>query len=403
LELTGKTFEDLHLIKAVQKAVSSEQYRTPTPIQIEAIPHVLNGRDVLGVAQTGTGKTAAFALPILHQLGKNRKPQLPKVARVLVLSPTRELAAQTAVRFESYGQNMNIRLATVYGGVGQGAQVKILRKGVHILIATPGRLIDLIDQGHVELNRLSVFVVDEADRMLDMGFLPDLKRIVSELPDKRQSLFFSATMPAEARELADKMLYKPARIDVTPYNPGASTIETITQRVMFIEDSKRKALLTHLLKNRKTERVLVFVRTKHSARKLAKRLVEREFTADSIHGDRPQRVRNKTMQAFRKGTIKVLVATDVAARGIDVEGVSHVINFDMPSDPELYVHRIGRTGRAGAEGNAITFCIDEDLEMLRTIEADIQLEIECDPNHPYHVPALLLEKQFPTVVTSEAE
>jgi ATP-dependent RNA helicase RhlE len=391
--LSEKSFEDLKLIKAVQKAITAEQYRTPTPIQVEAIPNVLNGRDVLGIAQTGTGKTAAFALPILHQLGKDRKPHLPRVARVLVLSPTRELAAQTGERFETYGRNMNIRLAIVYGGVGQNAQVKLLKKGVHILIATPGRLIDLMQQGHVELDRLKVFVLDEADRMLDMGFLPDLKRIVSKLPDNRQSLFFSATMPAAARELADKMLHKPVRIDVTPYTPGASTIETIAQRVMFLEDAKKKALLTHFLKNRKTERVLVFVRTKHGARKLAKRLLDREFTADSIHGDRPQSVRNKTMKAFRKGTIKVLVATDVAARGIDVEGISHVINYDMPNDPESYVHRIGRTGRAGAEGTAVTFCVVEDLEMLCKIEADLDQEIECDINHPYHVPSLILEKQ----------
>ena len=387
------TFEDLKLIKAVHKAVKAENYHKPTPIQIGAIPSILDGRDVMGIAQTGTGKTAAFALPILHQLGINRKSSLPNVARVLVLSPTRELAAQTAERFATYGQNMNLKIAVVYGGIGQAGQVRALKKGVHILIATPGRLIDLINQGHVELDRLNVFVLDEADRMLDMGFLPDLKRIIAELPKRRQSLFFSATMPTEAKELADSLLYKPVLVDVTPNYNAASTLDTVEQRVMYLELEKKTALLTHLLKNRKSERVLVFVRTKHSARKVAKVLVEREFAADAIHSDRSQAARTKTMKAFRKGTVKVLIATDVAARGIDVDGISHVINYDMPTVPELYVHRIGRTARAGATGTAISFCVVHDIPSLKAIEQTIQREIECDPNHPYHVPNLAVQKQ----------
>ena len=381
-------FSDFKLSKALLNAVASEQYRTPTPIQAAAIPRILDGRDLLGVAQTGTGKTAAFALPILHEFGKNRRSQTPRTPRVLVLAPTRELVNQIAYSFESYGQRMNLRVTAVYGGVGQNSQVKALKRGVHVLVATPGRLVDLLGQGHVELDGLQVFVLDEADRMLDMGFLPEVRQIIARLPDRRQSLFFSATMPAEIQELADTLLHKPVRVDVTPAGSNAAILETIDQSVLFVEFIKKHKLLCHLLRNHIGDRVLVFTRTKHGARRLANSLKEDGFTADAIHGDRPQATRTKVFKAFRVGAIRILIATDVAARGIDVDRISHVVNYDLPANPDTYVHRVGRTGRAGARGSAISFCTPEDVDKLRTIEAAIQQTIEVDPHHPFHIPQL---------------
>lgn len=381
-------FSDFKLSKALLNAVASEQYRTPTPIQAAAIPRILDGRDLLGVAQTGTGKTAAFALPILHEFGKNRRSQTPRTPRVLVLAPTRELVNQIAYSFESYGQRMNLRVTAVYGGVGQNSQVKALKRGVHVLVATPGRLVDLLGQGHVELDGLQVFVLDEADRMLDMGFLPEVRQIIARLPDRRQSLFFSATMPTEIQELADTLLHKPVRVDVTPAGSNAAILETIDQSVLFVEFIKKHKLLCHLLRNHIGDRVLVFTRTKHGARRLANSLKEDGFTADAIHGDRPQATRTKVFKAFRVGAIRILIATDVAARGIDVDRISHVVNYDLPANPDTYVHRVGRTGRAGARGSAISFCTPEDVDKLRTIEAAIQQTIEVDPHHPFHIPQL---------------
>ena len=386
--MTETEFDIFKLLKPIRKAIAAEQYRTPTPIQAQAIPKIMVGRDVVGVAQTGTGKTAAFALPILHSLGKKRQRQVPSAPRVLVLAPTRELAAQISEQFETYGKHMNIRLTTVYGGVSQQPQVRALKKGVQILVATPGRLLDLLEQEQVDLDRLEVFVLDEADRMLDMGFLPDLRKIIPHLPDRRQSLFFSATMPGEIQELVESLLHKPVRIDVTPADAISSTIETIDQRVMFVEFRKKPALVTHILKRRETGSVLVFTRTKHGARRLSKLLKEREINADALHGDRTQNARTRILKEFRKGNITVLVATDVAARGIDVNRITHVINYDLPNEPDVYVHRIGRTGRAGVEGMALSFCQHEDLDNLRAIEQVTQRKLEVDANHPYHVPGL---------------
>jgi ATP-dependent RNA helicase RhlE len=390
--LTEKEFEDFHFIKPLQKAIAREQYRTPTPIQSAAIPRILQGRDILGVAQTGTGKTAAFALPILHNLAKDRRPAKAKSCRVLVLSPTRELALQIAERFGAYGRDLNQRQMTVYGGVSEKPQIKAMRSGVHVLVATPGRLLDLMNQGHIELSALDVFVLDEADRMLDMGFLPDIKKIIRKLPDKRQSLFFSATMPEKIVDLSNGLLYKPVKIDVTPPDSGAAIIGTIKHRVLFVEHEKKRQLLAHLLKQQAGGSVLVFNRTKHGANRLAKILKKQGFSADSIHGDRTQNARTRILKEFKSRKIGILVATDVAARGIDVDGISHVINFDLPNEPDNYIHRIGRTGRAGAKGIALSFCTEETLPLLRAIEKKIEQKIEADENHPWHIPGLADKK-----------
>ncbi|MDA0810303.1 MAG: DEAD/DEAH box helicase [Planctomycetota bacterium] len=383
--MTKKSFSDFGLVKPLVKAAAAEQYHTATPIQEAAIPKIMMGRDILGVAQTGTGKTAAFAFPILHRISKEKRPMNSKTPRVLVLSPTRELATQISERFMAYGKKMNLSLITVFGGVNQNPQVRALRKGVHVLVATPGRLIDLLNQGHVELDRLEFFVLDEADRMLDMGFL---KRIVKVLPPKRQSLFFSATMPPEAVELADELLHKPVRIDVTPDKPGISTSDLVEQKVMHVEYQKKISLLSHILIRRPVGRVLVFTRTKHGADRVAKDLKKRDIPAEAIHGDKSQNARTRILKEFKKGTILVLIATDLASRGIDVDGISHVINYDMPQDCDGYVHRIGRTGRAGQKGIAFTFCMAEDIDQLRAIEQHIQRKLEVDSEHPYHVPGL---------------
>lgn len=386
--MTEKTFADFHLVKPLLKAAAAERYYTPTPIQEAAIPKIMMGRDVLGVAQTGTGKTAAFALPILHRISKEKRSLSARTPRVLVLSPTRELATQISERFRAYGKKINLQQVTVFGGVNQNPQVKALRKGVHLLVATPGRLIDLINQGHVELDRLDFFVLDEADRMLDMGFLPDLKRIVAKLPDKRQSLFFSATMPAEAVELADTLLRKPVRIDVTPDDRGTSTSDLVDQRIMLVEYQKKISLLSHILIRRPVGRVLVFTRTKHGADRVAKDLKKRDIPTEAIHGNRTQNARTRILKDFKAGKTLVLIATDLAARGIDVDGITHVINYDMPGESDAYVHRIGRTGRAGQEGIALTFCMAEDIDQWREIEQHIQQKIEVDSDHPYHIPGL---------------
>ncbi len=378
------SFSDMPLAEPIQRALASEQYTIPTPIQAQAIPHLLAGRDLLGCAQTGTGKTAAFALPILQRLADDRRRATARTPRVLVLSPTRELAAQIAESFATYGRHVQFRMTTVYGGVGQGPQVRALTQGVHVLVATPGRLLDLMNQGYIKLDGIDVFVLDEADRMFDMGFLPDIKRIVAQLPPKRQSLFFSATMPDKIADLANTLLTDPIRVDITPQS---TTVERIEQKVLFVKQSDKLALLMDVLDKSDFDRCLVFTRTKHGADRVAEKLSQQGIAADAIHGNKSQNARQRILQQFRHGKVRVLVATDLAARGIDVDGVSHVINFDIPHEPECYVHRIGRTGRAGASGIALAFCDHEERGSWRDIERLVRKTIDVHADHPWHVAA----------------
>ncbi len=380
--MTPTTFEELQLIAPLQKALTGLGYTIPTPIQAQAIPPLLAGRDLLGCAQTGTGKTAAFALPLLQRMAADRSPLAPRSARVLVLTPTRELAVQVADSFRSYGRHLALRLAVVYGGVGQVPQVRACARGVDVLVATPGRLLDLMNQGMVRLDRLTTLVLDEADRMLDMGFLPDIKRVLAAAPARRHTLLFSATMPADIARLADTLLTDPVKVKVTP---EATPVELIAQKVLFVAQGDKRALLGEMLKDDQTQRVLVFTRTKHGANRVAKQLVQMKVSADAIHGDKSQNARQAALDKFRSGGTRVLVATDLAARGIDVEGVTHVINYDLPMDPESYVHRIGRTGRAGAAGIAISFCDATERTCLRAIERLIRQSVPVEKNHPYHV------------------
>ena len=371
-----KTFRELDLIPPVQRALVDEKYETPTPIQAQTIPPALDCRDILGCAQTGTGKTAAFALPILDQLGRSKRKASPNQPLALVLAPTRELAIQIGESFSTYGKHLPLRHALVYGGVSQQSQVRALRRGAHILVATPGRLIDLMNQGHIKLNQLEVFVLDEADRMLDMGFLPDLKRIINKLPEKRQSLFFSATLSPNITQLAQHLLRDPVSVNVTP---ESRSVDTIEQQVVFIERSGKKPLLQELLATAGVERALVFTKTKRTANNLAEQLVKNGFKATAIHGNKSQNARQRALEAFRRKKVQILVATDVAARGIDIDGITHVINFDLPMEPENYVHRIGRTGRAGAEGIALSFCCAGERRELRDIEKLIGQKIPVAP------------------------
>jgi ATP-dependent RNA helicase RhlE len=359
----------------VLRAVDAAGYIQPTPIQVAAIPHLLEGRDLLGCAQTGTGKTAAFALPILHRLAAANQSATPRAPRVLVLSPTRELAAQIGESFRTYGRYLPVRQTVIYGGVGQHAQVQAIAKGVHILVATPGRLQDLMNQRHVRLDRLEVFVLDEADRMLDMGFLPDIRRITAALPKKRQSLFFSATMPPSIAELAESLLSDPVRVAVTPVS---SPVDRIEQRVLHVAHDGKRMLLNQLLENDDLHRVLVFTRTKRRAEFVSRQLRSEGIRADAIHSDKSQTARNHALHGFRTGRTRVLVATDIAARGLDVDDVSHVINYDLPHEPESYVHRIGRTGRAGASGVAYSFCSPPERGALLEIESLLGAKIPAD-------------------------
>ena len=358
-------FKSMDLFAPLQRALAEQNYKQPTPIQSQTIPAAIDGADVLGCAQTGTGKTAAFALPILDYLGHEKPNAKPNHPAVLVLAPTRELAIQIGESFRTYGKHMKFRQALVYGGVGQGQQVKELRRGVHVLIATPGRLQDLMDQTHVSLAKIEIFVLDEADRMLDMGFLPALKKIIAKVPKKRQSLFFSATMPPKIRDLAARLLFNPVTITVAAKTP---TVERIQQSVRYAKRGNKLASLIEILSGKDVERTIVFTRTKHGANGLAKKLDRAGIAAAAIHGNKTQNARQRALEAFRQNKVTVLVATDVAARGIDIDGITHVINFDVPVDPESYVHRIGRTGRAGSDGIAITFCTRDELDDLRVIE-----------------------------------
>jgi ATP-dependent RNA helicase RhlE len=363
--LSQSFFDQLNLAAPIRRALAEEGYEAPTPVQAAAIPPALEGRDVLGCAQTGTGKTAAFALPILNRLGESRRDATPNAPLALVLAPTRELAAQIGESFAAYGRHLRLRCAVIFGGVGQAKQVRELDRGVHVLVATPGRLLDLKNQGHVRLDRLETFVLDEADRMLDMGFLPDLKRIIAALPAKRQSLFFSATLPPQIVELSKRLLSDPVRIDITP---KTRSVERIDQRVVFVEKARKKDLLAKVLRSPDVVRAVVFTRTKRGADVVAKRLTASGIDAAAIHGNKSQNNRQRTLAQFRGEKLRVLVATDLAARGIDVDGVTHVVNYEIPDEPESYVHRIGRTGRAGASGVALTLCDPAERPGLRAIE-----------------------------------
>ncbi len=363
--MTTPTFAELGLAEPLQRALGAENYLNPTPIQAKAIPLVLAGRDLLGIAQTGTGKTAAFALPILHRLAAERAHAGPRRTRALVLAPTRELALQIGEGFRSYGRHLGLRHAVIFGGVGHRAQIEAMARGVDVLVATPGRLLDLMGQNFLRLDRVSVLVLDEADRMLDMGFIRDVRRIAAELPKQRQSLLFSATMPADVAALARELLNAPERVEVAP---AATPIERIEQRVYHVEAQRKRALLTGLLADPSLGRVIVFTRTKHGADRVAEHLARAGIEADAIHGNKSQNARQRTLANFHAGDLRVLVATDIAARGIDVADVTHVINFELPHEPESYVHRIGRTARAGASGVAIAFCDPAERENLRAIE-----------------------------------
>ena len=374
------TFEQLHIIPPILEALNQEGYITPTPIQEKAIPIILAGSDLLGCAQTGTGKTAAFSIPIIQNLHEKGFTHGRRQIKALVLTPTRELAIQIDKSFESYGHLTNLRHTVIFGGVSQQPQTNALRQGIDVLIATPGRLLDLINQKLVDLRNLEYFVLDEADRMLDMGFIHDIKRILPLLPKQRQTLFFSATMPPEIASLADSILHKPEKVAITP---PSSTVDMIEQSLYFVEKSDKKPLLIELLKNKEITSALVFSRTKHGADKIARFLVQAGVSADAIHGEKSQNARQRALSNFKEHKIKVLVATDIAARGIDIDELSHVFNNDLPEVPETYVHRIGRTGRAGHSGIAVSFCSSDEMQQLKDIQKLIGKQIPVIENHDY--------------------
>jgi ATP-dependent RNA helicase RhlE len=374
-------FKELHLIAPILKALETEGYTQPTPIQEQSIPHILRGKDLLGCAQTGTGKTAAFAIPILQNLFLQQKEDArnPNI-KALILTPTRELAIQIDESFGAYGKHTGLKHAVIFGGVSQFQQTKELRQGVDILIATPGRLLDLITQKFINLKSIKMFVLDEADRMLDMGFIHDVRKIIALLPERKQTLFFSATMPPEITRLSSSILTNPVRVEVTPVS---STAENVEQHIYLVEKNDKRQLLIHLLKNNTIPNALVFTRTKYGADKIAKELFRANIKADAIHGNKTQSARQRALNNFKEGKIRVLVATDIAARGIDVDDLSHVINFELPNVPETYVHRIGRTGRAGHSGSALSFCDMEERAYLRDIHKLIEKTIPVVEDHPY--------------------
>ncbi len=380
-----KTFSELKLIEPIEQSLREQNYETPTPIQAQTIPFALEGKDILGCAQTGTGKTAAFSLPLLDYLGgetvkaKRGKPQ------GLILAPTRELAIQIADSLKVYGKHLKLKTTLIFGGVNQNNQVREMNRGAHIVVATPGRLIDLMNQGHVNLSELEIFILDEADRMLDMGFLPDLKRIIRELPNNRQSMFFSATMAPKIVELANELLYEPISVNVAPKE---TTVKNIKQELMYCDRGDKPGMLLEIVERDEVESVIVFTRTKRGANVVARRLEQAGVGAAIIHGGKSQNARQRALAAFRKGQVRVMVATDVAARGIDIDNVTHVVNYDLPNEAEAYVHRIGRTGRAGATGTAISFCAGDELDYLWDIEKLIGNEIPRDPDsvEPEYMP-----------------
>lgn len=383
-------FTDLKIIKPILDALQNEGYEKPTPIQEKAIPSILEKRDLLGTAQTGTGKTAAFAIPILQNLSERIGAKNNHI-KALILTPTRELAIQIEESFNAYGKNLPLRKLVIFGGVKQGNQEAALRKGVDILVATPGRLLDFIAQGIISLKNLEIFVLDEADRMLDMGFVHDVKRIIKLLPQKRQTLFFSATMPNEIQKLANSILHNPVKVEVTPVS---STAETINQSVYFVEKDNKLDLLTHILKNNlSAESVLVFARTKHGADKIARKLQKSQITTEAIHGNKSQNARQNALNNFKSGKTRVLVATDIAARGIDIDELKYVVNYELSDVSETYVHRIGRTGRAGSEGTSISFVDGLDIINLRNTEKLIGMKIPVVKDHPFHTDDLVVQKR----------
>ena len=369
------------LLPELQQAVAGEGYENPTPIQDQCIPHLLEGRDVLGCAQTGTGKTAAFVLPLLQKLSYRNSPPHSGTPRALILAPTRELAAQIGVSINTYGQYLFLKHAVVFGGVSQSRQVQVLERGVDILVATPGRLLDLMGQGYIHLDEVEFFVLDEVDRMLDMGFIHDIRKVLAKVPAKRQTMFFSATMAPKIVELADTMVRNPVRITITPEKPA---VESITQQVMFVGKEDKNALLLSLLEDSRLSKAIVFTQMKHVAKKVAKKLPATGINGTAIHGNKSQAMRIRALRDFQKGKYRVLVATDVAARGLDVDDISHVINYDLPVEAETYIHRIGRTARAGASGDAISFCCAEERSYLSDIERLLGEPVPAETDHEYH-------------------
>jgi len=377
-------FKHLNLNPKILNSLEKKGYKTPTPIQIQSIPHLLQGRDLLGIAQTGTGKTAAFALPILDNLSNSKNPNNKKVRsnniRSLILTPTRELASQIADNINRYGQDLHLKHVVIFGGVNINKQIRDIKNGVDIIIATPGRLVDLMNQGHVRFSQVENFVLDEADRMLDMGFIRDINKIIDRLPKNRQTLLFSATMPKDIAKLANAILNNPIKVEVTPQS---TTVEKIDQKIYMVEKSHKPNLLKSILKEKEAKTVLVFTKTKYGADKVVRFLEKDSIQTGAIHSNKSQLSREKSLNNFRSGKIKVLIATDIAARGIDVPNITHVINYDLPQDPESYVHRIGRTARAGKQGVAITFCDNLELKLLKAVEKAIKYNIPKDNNHPY--------------------
>lgn len=374
-------FNDLDLIAPVLQALQEEKYTEPTSIQEKAIPVIIKGRDVLGSAQTGTGKTAAFAIPIIQHLYQDqRRSSHHRKIKALVITPTRELALQIGESFTTYGRHTNVNNTVIFGGVGQGSQTRALRHGVDVLVATPGRLLDLMEQGFITLKNIEYFVLDEADRMLDMGFIHDIKKIIAKLPSRRQSLFFSATMPEKIVQLSQTILYDPVKVEVSPVS---STAETIQQYLYYTNKSSKKELLIHILQDNNMDQVLLFSRTKHGADRIARNLAKKKVSAAAIHGDKAQNQRQKALAQFKAGNVRVLVATDIAARGIDIDKLKYVINYDIPNESETYVHRIGRSGRAGEEGTAISLCEPEENVFIRDIETLIRKQIEVVRDNPY--------------------
>lgn len=378
--MTNK-FSELPLIAPLQLSLREAGYTIPTPIQMAAIPILLEGKDLLGIAQTGTGKTAAFSLPILQNLSRYQTRPEPKCPRCLILTPTRELAIQINDNIKAYGKYLKIKHTVIYGGVGQGSQVRAMQEGVDILVATPGRLLDLIQQKFIRLDKVDTFVLDEADRMLDMGFMQDIKRILPLLPKRRHNLFFSATMPPEIQKLAETILVRPQKVEVTP---TSSTAEKVDQKVMYVEKANKLDLLIHMLQDNNYYKVLVFTAMKHGANRVVEKLTKSGITAAAIHGDKSQNARQRALEDFRSEKIRVLVATDIAARGIDIDGITHVVNFEMPHIPESYVHRIGRTARAGASGEAVSFCTLEEKSFMWAVEKVTRQKVELLKDHPYH-------------------
>ncbi len=391
-------FNSLALLPSIQQAIADKGYKNPTAIQAQAIPHVLQGKDLLGIAQTGTGKTAAFSLPLINRLGMNKVKVKSNQVRSLILTPTRELASQIELNIKTYSKGLSLSSAVIFGGVGHSAQRKALSKGIDILIATPGRLLDLMSNGYIKYDQLEVFVLDEADRMLDMGFINDVKKIIKNLPPKKQTLLFSATIPKSILGLANSLLQDPVKVEVTPEN---LTVEKINQQLNIVARKNKPNLLKHILMKRKIRSVLVFTKTKRGANKVVEFLEKNKIHSAAIHGNKSQNARERALNSFRSGKMKVLVATDIASRGIDVDHVSHVINYDQPMEPEAYVHRIGRTARAGREGVAISFCDETEVKLLKAVERYIKLPIPVDTGQPYHIdlnklPAAIKKKKRPS-------